>query len=160
MDISGTLYSYYFLCKRKVWLYYHKISFENQNKDVMMGKEIDQNYYKTEKHNILIDGVASIDYIKNNIVYEVKKSDKQHEMGVNQLKYYLHLLKLRGVDMKGRINYPLLKKTEDVVLKEDDEGIIIKNLEDIEKIIDLAVPPEPICLNVCKSCAYYEFCFS
>ena len=45
------------------------------------------------------------------------------EADVIQIKYYLYYLKKRGVtDLTGRIDYPLLKKTLDVWLTDDEKS--------------------------------------
>ena len=49
--VSGTIYSYSFLCMRKVWLSYHNLSMEQESELVEIGKFIDETTYKNEKHN-------------------------------------------------------------------------------------------------------------
>lgn len=160
IEITGTLYSYYFLCSRKMWLYYHHISFESEHINVRIGKDLDENSYLREKHGIDIDGFAKIDYIKNNVVYEVKKSDNQSQMAINQLKYYLYLLRQKGLKMSGQINYPLLKKTTSVELLDSDITEIENNLAMVKSGLSMAVPPAAERKSYCKSCAYFDFCFS
>ena len=160
MNITGTLFSYAHLCDRKVWLYYRRISFENQSDLVAIGKALDQTTYLRERHHIDVDGLINIDYIKNNVVHEVKKSDKISEMAIWQLKYYLYILKEKGIIMTGKINYPLLKKTETIYLEEQDIGEIQKKLEKRKQIISLEKPPAPEKQKFCNKCAYYDFCFS
>jgi CRISPR/Cas system-associated exonuclease Cas4 (RecB family) len=36
--ITGTKIAYYFLCKRKLWLFSHNITFEQESEDVKIGK--------------------------------------------------------------------------------------------------------------------------
>lgn len=160
IKVSGTLYSYYFLCIRKMWLYHHNIAFESENMAVQLGKELDETSYKRERHQIDIDGIVKLDYVKDNVVHEVKKSDKQSQMAINQLKYYLYLLHLKNINMTGQINYPLLKKTLKVELSEDDIRDIEKNLLLIEKELNKALPMTVEQKPFCKNCAYYDFCFA
>lgn len=159
-NVSGTLYSYYFLCRRKVWLYYHKISFEHESELVAIGREVDTGTYTRERHQVLLDGLASVDYIKNNVVYEVKKSDSQQIMAINQLKYYLYLLREKGIVMTGQINYPLQKKTVEVMLNDEDVPVIQANLQGIADLVGCSVPPEAVNIRACYNCAYRDFCFS
>ncbi|MFA5449143.1 MAG: CRISPR-associated protein Cas4 [Clostridia bacterium] len=159
-QVSGTLYSYFFLCTRKLWLYHHHISFESEHSAVQLGKELDETSYQRERRQIDIDGIAKIDYIKDGVVYEVKKSDKQSQMAINQLKYYLYLLHLKGVSMTGQINYPLLKKTLKVTLSQDDIEEIENNLKSIEHEVSKNEPPSAQRKSFCKNCAYHDFCFA
>lgn len=160
MDITGTLFSYYFLCHRKMWLSHNRICYEHDSEAVAMGKFIDENTFQREKHNIIVDGLINIDYIKNQLVYEIKKSDKCEEMSINQLKYYLYLLRNKGIEMNGVILYPLLKKSREISLNEADVKNIEENLKIIESILSKEIPPKIIKQSACRNCAYFDFCFS
>ena len=66
----------------------------------------------------------------------------------------------KGVcDVKAKIDYPLLKKTVDVELSDDDIEQVENILNEIESIVDMPTPPELKKKNICKSCAYYDICF-
>ncbi len=158
-QISGTVYSYYFLCKRKMWLFYYGIT-EEQNSDlVSIGKTLDENSYIREKHNLNIDSI-SIDHLSRNVIYEVKKSSKNSEMAKAQVKYYLYVLKNKGIEnVSGCIQYPLEKRRENVFLEYEDIVYIDECMEDIEKILNRDMPQTPTKISACKSCAYYEFCY-
>lgn len=160
IDVSGLLFSYSYLCERKVWLYYHKINFENEHKNVQLGKQIDESSYSRFEHSISVDGIINIDYIKNNIVYEVKKSNSREDMSIAQVKYYLYILRKKGINMDGQINYPLLKKCTQVVLSKEDEKQIEERIEIVKELCNLDVPPEVKQIKSCKNCAYFDFCFS
>lgn len=160
MKITGLMVNYYYLCQRKLWLCFHKINMENESELVSIGKVIDENTYEDEKHNFFVEDFANIDFLKNNTVYEVKKSDKMLEPAIMQVKYYLYLLKERGLkDIKGKINIPLSKKSIDVFLDDDGINEIEKCLTEIEKILVYKLPPQKLESKICKSCAYYELCF-
>ena len=75
--ITGVMYSYYFLCHRKLWLFAHNINMEQESEAVFIGKLIDEDTYKREKKHILIDDKINIDYIHNGIGCENKKSEKE-----------------------------------------------------------------------------------
>jgi CRISPR-associated exonuclease Cas4 len=159
MKVTGTIYAYSYLCYRKVWFSYHNICKENDNQNVAMGALVDDSTYKRFEHNINIDNI-SIDYIKGNVIYEVKKSDKQNQMAINQVKYYLYTLYLKGVkNMIGCINYPLLNKKEIVILSDEDRLQIEVRLSEIEEVLAMKKPPKVIDEKICKSCAYYQLCY-
>ena len=159
-NVTGVLYSYYFLCTRKMWLYAHDISLEDENEHVQIGKIIDETSYSRERKHILIDDCINIDYIHNGIVYEVKKSKKEKQMAINQIKYYLYVLHKHGLkDIKGMLAVPKEHITEEVFLTEEDIEIVETNLEVIKEILAGENLPQSIDKPVCKSCAYYEFCY-
>ena len=110
-QISGTMFYYYFVCKRKLWFFSNGIQLEEDNEDVILGKLIDENSYSKELKHILIDNTVNIDFIKDwKILHEVKKQKSIEEAGVWQLKYYLYFLKIRGINIeKGILDYPKLK---------------------------------------------------
>ena len=160
-QISGTMFYYYFVCKRKLWFFSNGIQLEEDNEDVILGKLIDENSYSKELKHISIDNTVNIDFIKDwKILHEVKKQKSIEEAGVWQLKYYLYFLKIRGINIeKGILDYPKLKKREEVFLSENDEKKIKEILSEIEKITVMERPPELEKLKICKKCAYFEYCY-
>lgn len=158
--VSGTIYSYSFLCMRKVWLFAHNVSMEQNSENVAIGKFIDENTYKNEKHNFMIDNTINIDFLKNNIVHEIKKSDKEKDMAINQIKYYLYILKNYGFEnIKGSLNIPTMRHKEEIFLEDKDIKEIPKRLKQIHSIIENKKMPDVIKKGACKKCAYYELCY-
>jgi len=159
--ITGVMIYYYFVCKRKLWYFSNDLNMEFNSELVGVGKLIDETSYSREKKNILIDETISIDFLKDwKIVHEVKKSRKIDEAAKWQLKYYMWILKNKGVDIeKGILDYPLLRKREEIILNEQDQLKIESILEDIEKIISSKLPPNITKKGICKKCAYYELCY-
>lgn len=160
-QISGTMFYYYFVCKRKLWFFSNGIQLEEDNEDVILGKLIDENSYSKELKHILIDNTVNIDFIKDwKILHEVKKQKSIEESGIWQLKYYLYFLKIRGINIeKGILDYPKLKKREEIFLSENDEKKIKEILSEIEKITVMEKPPKLEKLKICKKCAYFEYCY-
>lgn len=116
-EITGVMFSYSFLCIRKLWYFANNINMESEHENVSIGKLLDENTYKREDKYFTIDGMINIDFIKNNVVYEIKKSEAQIDMAINQVKYYLYILRKKGLDItEGIINIPTKKITEKVVL--------------------------------------------
>lgn len=159
--ITGVMVYYYFVCKRKLWFFTKDLTMEQSSDLVGMGKLIDETSYKRKKKNILIDETINIDFLKDwKIIHEVKKSRKINEASKWQLKYYIYVLKEKGIDIeKGVLDYPLFKKREDVFLNEEDEEKLENILEEIHEIISLEVPPPINKKSICKKCAYYELCY-
>lgn len=158
--ITGVMMYYYYVCKRKLWYFYHEIQMEQESENVAIGKLLDETSYKREDKHINIDNVINIDFLRaEGILHEVKKSKKIEEASVWQVKYYLYYLKQHNVSIKAKIDYPLLKHTLDVELEENDMEIIESNLAEIKKITSANNPPELLKSSICKKCAYYDLCF-
>ena len=128
----------------------------------MLGKILDEGSYAREDKHINIDNVINIDFIKEQReLHEVKKSRAIEEASVWQVKYYLFYLKQRGVgEIKGKIDYPLLKKSIFVELSdqrsvEKIEGII----DEITQISQKEEVPVFSELKICNNCAYHDLCF-
>lgn len=159
--ISGMMIYYYIVCKRKLWYFYNQVQMETESENVKIGKVLDENAYEREEKHINIDDVISIDYIKDKgILHEVKKSRKIEEAGVMQVKYYLYYLKQKGVEnIKGKMDYPLLKQCVDIELTVEDEKCIEAILIDLKKIVNRSLPPLLEKRGICKKCAYFELCY-
>lgn len=160
-EVSGTMFYYYFVCKRKLWFFSNEIQLEDENEDVKLGKLLDESSYSREEKHILIDNTINIDFIKDwKILHEIKKQKSVEEAGIWQVKYYLYFLKKRGIYLeKGILDYPKLKKREEIFLSLEDEKEIEKILENIGKIIQEERPPKLEKLKICKKCAYFEYCY-
>ena len=160
-EISGTMFYYYFVCKRKLWFFANEIQLENENEDVIIGKLVDENSYSRELKHVLIDNTVNIDFIKEwKILHEVKKQKSIEEAGIWQLKYYIYFLKERGINIeKGILDYPKLKKRQEIFLSKEDEERIENMLLEIREIINLKLPPKLEKLKICRKCAYFEYCY-
>lgn len=152
---------YYFICKRKLWYFNNDLTMEKGNELVKIGKLIDENSYKREKKNILIDENINIDFIKDwKVLHEVKKSRKIEQASIWQLKYYMWLLKEKGVDIqKGILDYPLLRKRKEIYPDEINEQKIEEIVLGIKQIQALKKAPLVINKQICKKCAYFELCY-
>ncbi len=152
--------NYYFVCKRKLWLFLHDIQMESDNQEVQIGKLIDERSYSREKKNIKINDTISVDFIgKYNVLHEIKKSKSIEKSGEWQLKYYMYYLSRKGVKIgKGIIDYPKLKERYEVKLEEDDKKYIETIIKEIREIKDDKIP-DKLNHKICKKCSYYELCY-
>lgn len=159
--ITGVMVYYYFVCKRKLWFFYNDVNMESNSELVGIGKLIDETSYGREKKNILIDETINVDFLKDwKVIHEVKKSKKLDEAAKWQLKYYIWVLRNKGVEIeKGILDYPTLRKREEVLLDEEEEKELMSVLEGIEDVINSKLPPSIINKGICKKCAYYELCY-
>ena len=158
--VSGMLFEYYHICRRKVWYTANGISLEAENEDVQIGKLIDSGSYDREKKHIMIDDRACIDFMRDSTVYEIKKSSAQKESAIAQIKYYLYVLRQKGVEVTGELRVPAEKYTEKVELGAEDVQSIEEELLAIEELITSENAPERIAnTGVCRKCAFYELCY-
>ena len=145
--ITGVMIYYYFVCRRKLWYFCHEIRMEAENEDVILGK--------------ILDNIINIDFIsEHKELHEVKKSKAVEDAGIWQVKYYLYYLWKRGVKgIKGKVDYPLLKKSVIVELSENDIKTLEKIIGEITEIECMDTPPMIVNSKLCKKCAYYDLCF-
>lgn len=159
-QITGVMVYYYEVCKRKLWYFYHDVRMEQDNENVQIGKIIDEETYMRDEKHINIDNVINIDFIRSRkVLHEIKKSNKIEEASILQVKYYLYYLKKRGVEVSAKIDYPLLKQCEEIVLNDSDLLEIEKILIEIENIVNQEYPPMLERKSICKKCAYYDLCY-
>ena len=163
--MTGTQIAYYFLCRRKLWLFVRNIDMEQTSDTVAMGKFISESTYEREKHEIHItddedDIVLDFYDGRTKIIHEVKKSDKMEDTHIWQVKFYIYVLEKKGVEgVTGEIDYPKLRQKVKVELTGKDKEELGKIREDIRRIVGLETPPEVIDKPFCKQCAYYELCY-
>lgn len=158
-SLTGTQLNYYFVCKRKLWLFSHNISFESYSDLVKIGKVIDRDTFQRKKKNIRI-GNISIDHMENGVIHEVKKSDKIHDAHAYQLLYYIYCLGKLGMKTTGVINYPELKKTVAVELTDEKRQFLENVIQDASDMISGPKPPPAEYKPICDKCAYAEYCWS
>lgn len=164
MLLTGTHFNYYKVCKRKLWLFANGIGMENTSDLVYQGKVIHETTYPQRSgryREVEINGIK-LDFFdtKNNVIREIKKSRKEHESHLFQLKYYIYKLEEIGIkNVSGILEYPKERVTEDVALIDSERGIIKKVEKEIPKIIEGECPPT-INKSKCGKCSYYDFCYS
>jgi len=165
MNITGTHINYYIVCQRKLWLFANGINMEHTSELVEEGKLIHETSYpqRAEKYQeIEIEGIK-IDYYdpKNKIVHEIKKSDKAEEAHTWQVKYYLYVLRQNGIEgATGILEYPKLRRTENIELTQADIEYLENAKIEIQEIIKSQACPPRVQKKICKSCSYHDFCWS
>ena len=179
MAITGTHINYYFICKRKLWLFSRGLQMEQTSDTVLLGKLIDESSYERKDKAIDIDGTIVIDWLdeKTGIIHEVKKSDSMEDAHRWQVLYYLWYLKQKGVKIaddklhlpagkagmadgvRGEIDYPKLKQQVEVVLTPEKEAELLEIVQRAEQVMSQEHPPERINKKFCKTCSYFELCW-
>lgn len=165
MQITGTHFNYYFVCKRELWLFANGITMEHASDLVYEGRLIHEESYpqRSEKYTELEIGGVKIDYYdaKNKVIHEVKKSDKKEIAHEWQLKYYIYVLECNGIDgVTGILEYPKQRKTEEVFLSDRDRTEIEVIKLKINEILVSETCPPLTRQKECKSCSYFELCYA
>lgn len=139
----------------------NNITLEQESDNVLLGKLLDESSYSREDKQILIDETVNIDFIRDwKVLHEVKKSKSIEEASIWQVKYYLYFLNRRGILVeKGVLDYPKLKQRKEIYMEKEDVEKITDILKDIEHIANQKTSPPVINSKICKTCAYYEFCY-
>ncbi len=157
---TGIKVNYLYVCERKLWLFDRGIQMESKSDKVLMGKLIGESSYPREqKREMLIDNLINIDIVGDDEVREVKYSNRMHHADRIQLLYYLYYLKQLGIEKRGIINYPKMRKREEVVLTPEAEREVENALMRVQEILNLDKPPQLQRKLYCSKCAYYEFCW-
>lgn len=165
MQVTGTHFNYYQICHRKLWLFANGINMEHTSDTVYDGKLIHEDSYpqRSERYEeVEIDGVK-VDYFdaKNRIIHEIKRSDKVEAAHEWQIKYYIYVFERNGIaDCTGILEYPTQRNTKKVSLTDDDREEIKKMEKDILSLIESDTCPEKKKKNICRSCSYFDFCYS
>ena len=162
--MTGTHFNYYQVCKRKLWLFANGINMEDTSDLVYDGKLIHETSYpqRSERYEeVEIDGIK-IDYYdaRNKVIHEMKRSDKVEEAHIWQVKYYIYVLERNGMkDVSGLLEYPTLRQTTKVELKDADRQKIVEMEKEITEIIQSDDCPPVIHSKICKNCSFFDFCY-
>ena len=173
MQLTATHINYYFICHRKLWLFANGINMEHTSETVAEGKLIGETTYpqRAEKYqeielsatignNQELSGKVDFYDARNKVIHETKKSDSIEKAYEWQVKFYLWLLSLNGVEgATGILEYPKLRHTSYVDLSNADKVYMQEAVQDVKNIIEEEQCPPRINSKICKSCSYYEFCY-
>ena len=164
MNITGTHFNYYQICKRKLWLFANGISMEHTSDLVHEGKLIHEESYpqrSAKYEEVEMDGIK-VDYYDtlHKVIHEIKKSDKVEVAHEWQLKYYMYYLEQKGIkNIKAEIDFPLLRETKKIILEDEDREVLKNVVISIENIVEQDKPPKTINLKICKKCSYFDLCY-
>ena len=165
MTITGTHFNYFQLCRRKLWLFANGINMEQESDLVYEGKLLHETAYpqRTSKYEeVEIDGIK-VDYYdaKRKVIHEIKKSNKVDHAHEWQLKYYMYVFERHGITgVTGILEYPMLRKTKEIVLSDIDREEIRQMISDISCVIAMPECPPLAKKGICKNCSYFEFCYT
>lgn len=162
MRLTGTLVNYYFHCKRQCWLHGNRINLEDNSEYVKIGKALHAvKANESDNTEISVDNIK-IDKITKDYLVEIKKSDADYTAVKWQVLFYLKVLKEKGINRKGKIEFIEKNKTDHKIFYEEltveslNRLKIIKN--EIQILLDEPTPPSLTLKKKCLKCAYYTYC--
>lgn len=161
--VNGTLMNYYFHCKRQCYLHGNRMNMEDNSETVKIGKALhEEKASNSEQSEISIDNIK-LDKLTKEYLTEIKKSDADPVSSRWQLLYYLKILKKKGIERKGRLEFieknKKGKRIEIIELTEEDEKLLEKYEHEIENLLLSDEVPPVLNETKCKKCAYYEYCY-
>ena len=152
IKITGTLIKNYFHCKRQAYLYYYGLNFKNEL--TMIGEIM----HKQEKAKEYVFEKIKIDDIKDNTLIELKKSSANLKGTKFQVLYYLKYLKEKGLKLKRLIKDITFGVDYIVELTKEKEIELDNILNEIEKLLNGAMPPVKKLKKNCKGCSFFDYC--
>lgn len=141
------------------------IRFEHTSDLVFEGKLIHEDSYpqrSSKYEEIELDGIK-VDFYdpKRKVIHEIKKSNKVEAAHKWQLKYYIYVFERNGIEgVTGVLEYPTLRKTQEVMLSDVDRERIKEMEVDIQQIISDDNCPTLQKKGICRNCSYFDFCYS
>lgn len=163
MRVNGTLMNYYFHCKRQCYLHGIRLNLEDNSESVKIGKVLhEEKEAKMADSEIEIDNVK-LDGLTSKYLVEIKKSDADIEASKWRILLYLKILKEKGIDREGRLEFvEKNKQSKNIVfvsLNEENEKQLNNYIKEIESLLLQDKVPEVLNNSTCKKCAYYEYCY-
>ncbi|MBS7530267.1 CRISPR-associated protein Cas4 [Hazenella sp. IB182353] len=163
MKVTGTMVNYYIHCKRQCWLFANKINLEDNSEEVRIGKLLHELKTEKAKHKELSIEQVKIDKLTEDYLVEIKKSDADVEAVTWQVLLYLKIIKNKGIERKGKIEFIEKKKqsrkTMTVILTTEQERRLDQMIQQIEQLIAGEEIPAIRHDKKCNKCAYYDYCY-
>jgi len=174
MNINATLINLYHVCHRECWLHANGIRMEHTSDLVTEGKLIGETTYpnraarykEIELSGSLpsgITGTAKIDFYDatDKVVHEVKKSNSREDAHEWQVRFYIFLLELNGIEgATGLLEYPKMRETIEIFLSEPDREYLLQCISDIASLLQNEHCPPRLKVTKCRNCSYFDFCWS
>lgn len=163
MRVNGTLINYYFHCKRQCYLHGNRLNLEDNSENVKIGKSMhEERSEKGKNTEIIIDNIK-LDKLTAEYLIEVKKSDADVNAATWQLMYYLKVLRSKGIERKGKLEFIEKNKGDKKIviieLNDENEAKLDEYVMKIESLIIGDEIPGVLNKGKCKKCAYYEYCY-
>lgn len=173
MKLNATLLNLFTICPRECWLHAQGITMEHTSELVYDGKLLHETSYpqRAERYTEVElkadfagnELAGKIDFFdkKEKIIHETKRGNKVEAAHEMQVKFYIWLFALNGMQgVSGKIEYPRLRQTTDVSLSDEDEKFLQSIIPKIGQTLQSETCPPLLHAKICRSCSYFEFCYS
>ena len=159
--ITGTLINYYATCRREAWLYSRKISADQWDENILMGKALadikEDQLQQFPFSHLKFDKIGK--QRRHYLITEYKKSMKNPDAAKMQLLFYMYQLKtsLKLKEINGKVI-----SGKKVVYVEGDEENMAKIEALIVEVCDFLNSPKPPPFEenqFCEKCGYRDYCF-
>jgi CRISPR-associated exonuclease Cas4 len=163
MEVNGTLINYYFHCKRQCYLFGNRLNLEDNSENVQIGKALHEQKEEGLKNKEIEIENVKIDGLTDKYLIEIKKSDADVQACTYQILLYLKILKSKGIDRIGKLEFieknKQNKKVMFVELTPEKEEELDRYISEIKQLLECDEVPDVINKSGCKKCAYYEYCY-
>ena len=172
VSINATLVNLFHVCQRECWLHSNGVTMEHTSATVADGKLLHETSYpqRSNRHseielkanygNFLLSGKIDFYDAIEKVIHETKRSNKVEIAHEWQVKYYIWLLELNGIQgVSAILEYPTQRHKFAIVLNDADRVQLINIIKDIAKLKDSDYCPAKINSKICNSCSYYELCY-
>ena len=158
--ITGTLIHYYVTCKREAWLYSRKISADQWDENIKMGKALaeikEEQLHDFPFSNLKFDKIGK--ERGHYVVTEYKKSMSNPEGAKMQLLFYMWQLK---TSLKLKVINGKVISGRTVIFIEGNEAnmkMMEELIDEISQFLEQPTPPPFKEIKFCKGCGYREYC--
>lgn len=154
--------NYYFHCKRQCYLHGNRLNLEDNSEQVKIGKALHEARDKNDTTEIALENIR-LDKLSTEYLTEIKKSDADVDAAKWQLLFYLKVLKEKGIERKGKLEFIEKEKSDKKILyyelTKEAEKELDGYISEIERLLESDTIPEVLNKPKCKKCAYYEYCY-
>jgi len=159
--VTGTMVNYYFVCKRKLWLFSRGLSRERDSQLVALGQLLHEASFTRERKEVFILGHIKVDHTTTGekvIIHEVKRSKSYSNAARAQLLFYLSELERLGIECKGELHFRSEKRREEVTLDSDGRCSVQQIVREVCRVVTESQSPEPQKGVPCRRCSYRDYC--
>lgn len=159
--VTGTEINYFFVCRKKLWLFSRQITMEHNSQKVEIGRTIHEESFKRENKEMLIDDTITVDFTGRQLtIHETKSTKAMDEASRYQLLYYMYYLEKKGIEgLKGVVHYYKNRSTEEIHLTDMDRAKLDGMMKEIEEIKRSDSVPAVERIKACDRCSYFELCY-
>ncbi|SEH07171.1 CRISPR-associated protein Cas4 [Candidatus Venteria ishoeyi] len=160
LELHGLHFQHIELCRRRAWMYLHRINFAQWHEKVRTGTAKHSTSYARDKSTIGLMGLAPdrIDW-QERIVYENKGTGGAVEASSNQTAFYAVMLSIAtNQQWRAFIHVLSSRRKREVVL----DAVRLESLWQASEILEALVAqkhvPATRRIGLCPSCSLQKFC--